>query len=336
MNHDYFIRRCLQLAINGLGTTYPNPLVGSVIVDKNGKILGEGFHLKSGEPHAEVLAVNNARQRDYDNSDFAESTLYVNLEPCSHQGKTPPCASMIVKNNFKNVVIGTLDPHSKVAGKGVELLKQAGIEVTVGVCQELCNEVNKRFFSYHKKRRPYIILKWAQTEDGFIAPQDKKVAAPIWITNPYTRQLAHKLRAQEQSILVGAQTVVDDNPKLTVRDWAGNHPTRIVLDYRDELSDRFQVFDNAAVTQILKRPVEQVKTIVDDLFFLHIQSVIIEGGARTLQQFISQNYWDEIHLYTGTTTYFKQGLKAPEVPTSASLKDHYDLDNDTVKIFLNK
>ena len=180
---DKYMQRCLQLAQNGLGTTYPNPLVGSVIVSENDEIIGEGWHLKSGEPHAEVNAVRDAEKKGYDGDAFAKATIYVNLEPCSHTGKTPPCASMIVQKGFKKVVVGTLDPHDKVAGKGVALLKEAGIEVLVGVLEKECNELNKRFFTFHRKQRPYIILKWAETSDGFIAPETKNEQKPVWITN---------------------------------------------------------------------------------------------------------------------------------------------------------
>ncbi|MEP6278545.1 MAG: bifunctional diaminohydroxyphosphoribosylaminopyrimidine deaminase/5-amino-6-(5-phosphoribosylamino)uracil reductase RibD, partial [Nonlabens ulvanivorans] len=184
---EKYIQRCIQLAQNGLGTTYPNPLVGSVIVSENDEILGEGWHKKSGEPHAEVNAVRDAEKNGYGRDAFAKAVLYVNLEPCSHTGKTPPCASMIVKKGFKKVVIGSLDPHEKVAGKGVAILKEVGIDVTVGVLEKECNLLNKRFFTYHRKQRPYIILKWAETADGFIAPAQKDEQKPVWITNPYSR-----------------------------------------------------------------------------------------------------------------------------------------------------
>lgn len=230
ITHEKYMQRCLQLAQNGLGTTYPNPLVGSVIVSDQGNILGEGWHIKSGEPHAEVNAVVDAEQKGCGGDAFAKATLYVNLEPCSHTGKTPPCASMIVEKGFKKVVVGTLDPHDKVAGKGITLLRNAGIEVTVGILEDECNQLNKRFFTYHKEQRPFIILKWAGTADGFIAPAVKNEQKPVWITNEYSRQLSHKLRTEEQAILVGARTVIDDNPSLTCRDWNGTHPIRVIVD----------------------------------------------------------------------------------------------------------
>ncbi len=333
MNHELFMNRCLQLAANALGSTYPNPLVGSVIVDPNGKILGEGYHLKSGGPHAEVHAIANAERKGYTTADFARATLYVNLEPCSHHGKTPPCAALIINKGFKKVVIGTLDPHDKVAGKGVALLKEAGIEATVGILEKECNELNKRFFTYHKHKRPYIMLKWGQTADGFIAPLFKDETQPVWITNTNSRQLVHQMRAQEHSIVVGPQTVLDDNPRLTVRDWYGSNPIRIVLDQRGDLPDDRAVFDNTAVTQLLKRGTSNIETILEDLYFLNIQSVIIEGGARTLQQFIKQDCWDEIHLFKATTVYFREGIAAPDLPKNARLLYRKAIKNDVLKVF---
>ncbi|SCY13705.1 diaminohydroxyphosphoribosylaminopyrimidine deaminase [Nonlabens sp. Hel1_33_55] len=333
--HEIYIQRCLQLALNGLGTTYPNPLVGSVIVNDEGKILGEGFHLKSGKPHAEVNAIADAEKNGFSSEDFRKATIYVNLEPCSHHGKTPPCASLIIEKGFKNVVVGTLDPHEKVAGKGVDLLLNAGIKVTAGILEADCNELNKRFFTYHKKRRPFIILKWAETADGFIAPKQKDEKKPVWITNPYSRQLVHKMRAQEQSILIGAQTAMDDNPSLTVRDWHGDNPIRIILDAKNNLPENLKVFDNNAVVQILQRASSESDLIVEDLYNLGIQSVIVEGGAKTLQGFIDHDLWDEIHQFMGTEVYFKTGLTAPKLPSSAYLKSRQMMKNDVLKTFVN-
>ena len=285
---EKYMQRCIQLAQNGLGTTYPNPLVGSVIVSENDEILGEGWHKKSGEPHAEVNAVRDAERNGYGRDAFAKAVLYVNLEPCSHTGKTPPCASMIVKKGFKKVVIGSLDPHEKVAGKGVAILKEVDIDVTVGVLEKECNLLNKRFFTYHRKQRPYIILKWAETADGFIAPAEKDEQKPVWITNSYSRQLSHRLRAEENAILIGAQTVIDDNPSLTCRDWHGINPTRIVLDSRNTLDKNHAVFNNQAPTITIDS--NNPENIIKELHKNHIQSVIIEGGSRTIQQFIDAIY----------------------------------------------
>ena len=322
--HEQYIRRCIQLAKNGLGTTYPNPLVGSVIVYE-GKIIGEGWHKKSGEPHAEVNAVNSVQ----DKSLLKKATIYVSLEPCSHFGKTPPCCDLIIKNKIPNVVIGTVDPNVKVAGNGIKKLMEAGINVTVGVLEDECNELNKRFFTFHNKKRPYIILKWAESQDGFIAPKEKSEKKPVWITNPYSRQVVHKWRTEEQAILVGTKTVIDDNPKLNARDWSGNNPVRVVLDQKNRISADYHVFDNQAKTIFLtasKPTVEKensifeyldfeqnvVAQIIASLYQHQIQSIIIEGGRQTLQTFIDANLWDEARIFVGNVA-FKTGTKAPKL-----------------------
>lgn len=330
--HDTYMQRCLQLAQNGLGTTYPNPLVGSLIVTDNDEIIGEGWHKKSGTPHAEVHAVLDAERKGYDENAFAKAVLYVNLEPCSHTGKTPPCASLIINKGFQKVVVGTLDPHDKVAGKGVALLQAAGIEVFVGVLEKECNELNKRFFTFHKKKRPYIILKWAQTADGFIAPSQKKELKPVWITQSYSRQLAHRLRAQEQAILVGAQTVLDDDPSLTCRDWHGIHPTRVVIDTRNSIDNRYTVFNKEAPT--LKLEIKQPQLIIEQLYHHNLQSVIIEGGARTIQSFIDAGLWDEALQFIGTQIYFKNGLKAPELKGRFHLLSSTTVQVDLIKKYI--
>jgi len=310
---EFYIKRCIQLAKNGLGNTYPNPLVGSVIVH-NGKIIGEGWHRKAGEAHAEVNAIHSVK----DKSLLKEATIYVSLEPCSHFGKTPPCSDLIIQHNIPNVVIGTVDPFAKVAGNGIKKLTQAGCNVTVGVLEDECNELNKRFFTFHQKQRPYIILKWAETDDGFIAPSSRDKKAPVWITNPYSRQIVHKWRSEEQAILVGTQTVVDDNPKLDVRDWTGNNPVRIVLDKNCRISKESLIFDSSASTLLLsnndiKYTENIAKQIANVLFKNNIQSVIIEGGSKTLQTFIDENLWDEARIFIGNS-YFSSGTKAPLLP----------------------
>ncbi|WP_438968673.1 bifunctional diaminohydroxyphosphoribosylaminopyrimidine deaminase/5-amino-6-(5-phosphoribosylamino)uracil reductase RibD [Nonlabens sp.] len=328
-----YMQRCLQLAQNGLGTTYPNPLVGSMIVSENDEILGEGWHRKSGEPHAEVNAVLDAEKKGYGEDAFAKATLYVNLEPCSHTGKTPPCASMIVQKGFKKVVIGTLDPHDKVAGKGVALLKEAGIEVVVGILKTECNALNKRFFTFHKDQRPYIILKWAKTADGFIAPATKNKQQPVWITNKYSRQLSHQLRASENAILVGAKTILDDNPSLTCRDWSGNNPTRVVLDSRKSITTDYRVMDDTAPTLHFKMSSHQPLEIVNQLYKNNIQSVIIEGGTRTIQSFIDAGLWDEAYQFTGTEVLFFKGLKAPILSGNYHIVSRQIIENDVLKIY---
>ena len=320
--HEKYIRRCIELAKNGLGTTYPNPMVGSVIVH-NDKIIGEGWHKKAGEPHAEVNAINSVK----DKSLLNKATIYVSLEPCSHFGKTPPCCDLIIKNKIPNVVIGTVDPNEKVAGNGIKKLIEAGTHVTVGILEAECNELNKRFFTFHEKKRPYIILKWAESQDGFIAPLEKLEKKPVWITNQYSRQLVHKWRSEEQAILAGTQTVIDDNPKLDVRDWTGNNPIRVVLDQNNRVSNDSQIFDGQTKTTVfskLKPAVEKeniifevidferniATQIVQKLYQHQMQSVIIEGGRQTLQTFIDSNLWDEARIFIGDIK-IKEGIKAP-------------------------
>lgn len=331
-SNEKYIKRCIELAKNGLGTTYPNPLVGSVIVYNN-EIIGEGWHRKSGEPHAEVNAVNSVK----DKSLLPKSTIYVSLEPCSHFGKTPPCCDLIIAHKIQNVVIGTIDPFAKVAGNGIKKLIEAGKNVTVGVHEDECNELNKRFFTFHNKKRPYIILKWAESLDGFIAPSSKENQKPVWITNEYSRQLVHKWRSEEQAILVGTTTVIDDNPSLTTRDWSGNHPIRIVLDQNNRIPKENHIFDNQAKTILLSNnEIDYSKNIgaqiADYLFNLNVQSVIIEGGRQTLQTFIDENIWDEARVFKGSSS-FKTGTKAPIISRINTKKE--TILNDELLIFFN-
>ena len=342
--HEKYLKRCIELAKNGLGTTYPNPLVGSVIVYEN-QIIGEGWHKKAGEPHAEVNAIHSVK----DKSLLSKATIYVSLEPCSHFGKTPPCSDLIIANKIPNVVIGTIDPNEKVAGKGIQKLILAGHNVTIGVLDEACLELNKRFFTFHQKKRPYIILKWAETVDGFVAPLSKDEQKPVWITNPYSRQLVHQWRTEEQAILVGTQTVLDDNPSLNVRDWEGNHPIKIILDRQNRLPEELAVFNSNNKTIILsgKKRIFQnenchsevinfsenlAQEICTALFQHNIQSVIIEGGARTLQTFIDANLWDEARVFRGKTS-FIEGTKAPIL--SGKLMEKETILDDELLIFKN-
>jgi diaminohydroxyphosphoribosylaminopyrimidine deaminase/5-amino-6-(5-phosphoribosylamino)uracil reductase len=244
--HEKYIKRCIHIAKNGLGTTRPNPMVGSVIVHKN-KIIGEGCTSNYGGNHAEVNAIQSVK----DKSLLKEATIYVTLEPCSHYGKTPPCSDLIIKNNIPKIVIGCIDTNKEVAGKGIEKLINAERDVTVGVLEDECKRHHKRFFTFHNKKRPYVILKWAETRDGFIAPKIKDALKPVWISNIYSRQLVHKWRTEEQAILVGASTVLNDNPILTVRDWTGNNPHRIVIDSKDNLSNSQNIFNSEAKTILL-------------------------------------------------------------------------------------
>ncbi len=338
--------RCIQLAKNGLGNTYPNPLVGSVIVH-NKKIIGEGWHYKSGMPHAEVNAIKSVVQKEL----LPHSTIYVSLEPCSHFGKTPPCSDLIIESGIKKVVIGSTDPNPKVAGKGIKKLIEAGREVIVGVLEKDAEDLNKRFFTFQNKKRPYILLKWAQTADGFIAPETiaRTEKAPVWITNKFSRQLVHKMRAEEQAILVGTNTVLQDNPSLTVREWAGNNPVRIVIDRDLKIPSHFSVFDGKAKTivfsKIEKNSTEHIQyetidfsekiasQIYSVLFNNNIQSVIIEGGAQTLQTFIDENLWDETYIFKGAAT-FGTGIKAPSI-TGKLIADR-KIKQDILQIFKNE
>ena len=341
---EKYIKRCIELAKNGLGTTYPNPLVGCVIVFEN-TIIGEGWHKKSGEAHAEVIAIESVQNKEL----LSSSTLYVSLEPCSHFGKTPPCADLILKYKIPNIVIGTIDPNSKVAGKGIQKLKDSGVNVTFGILEKEGNELNKRFFTFHRKSRPYIILKWAESADGFISPINKSEQKPVWISNEYSRQLVHKWRSEEQAILVGTQTIIDDNPSLTVRDWVGINPIRVVIDKENTIDSSYNVFDNQAKTivfsnkevtsnsdtiQYIKVDFDKNSTqaIVDKLFENNIQSIIIEGGRKTIQSFIDAHLWDEARVFIGGIN-LNEGTKAPKINNTIYSKSY--LKKDTLLTYRN-
>lgn len=344
IEHEIYMKRCLQLAKNGLGTTYPNPLVGSVIVH-NGKIIGEGWHKKAGEPHAEVNAINAVKNKAL----LSESTIYVNLEPCSHFGKTPPCANLIIEHKIPKVVIGCIDSYSEVAGKGIEKLTNAGCEVILNVLEKECLDINKRFFTFHNKKRPYIILKWAETADGFIAPLENTSKKSINISNQYSRQLVHKYRTDEQGILVGTTTVLKDNPSLDARDWYGNNPTRIILDKTNKISSEFQIKNKKNPTLIFTEEENYVNSencmyecisfdslvipnILTDLYKKNIQSVLIEGGTFTLQQFINNNFWDEARVFISENNSFK-GIKKPDFNWKPI--HEIKIKNNQLKIFIN-
>ncbi|WP_232782574.1 bifunctional diaminohydroxyphosphoribosylaminopyrimidine deaminase/5-amino-6-(5-phosphoribosylamino)uracil reductase RibD [Olleya sp. 1-3] len=326
MTDQYYIKRALQIAKNGLGQTRPNPMVGSVIV-LNDQIIGEGFTSKYGGNHAEVNAINSVT----DKALLKEATIYVTLEPCSHYGKTPPCSDLIIHHQIPNIVIGCVDDNHEVAGKGIKKLMEAGRNVRVGVLEAECKAHHKRFFTFHNKIRPYIILKWAQSIDGFIAPKTKDEQKPVWITNTYSRQLVHKWRAEEQAILVGTNTVIKDNPTLNVRDWTGQNPVRIVLDRNNLLSDQYAIFNTDAETITFKD--HTIKAICDHLHKENINSIIIEGGSKTLQLFIDANLWDEARVFSGKIK-FKDGIKAPKFDGQL-IKDTTILD-DTLNIYTNK
>lgn len=343
MNHEFYIVRCLELAKNGIGTTRPNPSVGAVIVHNN-KIIGEGFTSPYGGPHAEVNAINAVQNQEL----LKEATIYVTLEPCSHHGKTPPCADLIIEKGIPNIVIGCVDTNSLVAGKGIERLKKAGRNVIVGVCQKDCIEHHRRFFTVQNKKRPYIILKWAETKDGFIAPLKKDEQKPVWISNQYSQQLVHKWRSEEHAILVGTNTVIADNPSLTVRNWKGNNPVRVIIDKNLRIPSEVTVFDGNVQTIIITEEKKeenqhviyeqidfsfQVAEQICEVLYKHqIQSVIIEGGAKTLQTFIDANLWDEARVLIGDVV-FGKGVKHPIF--NAKLSSEEKIDNDTLRIYRN-
>lgn len=328
------MNRCLLLAANGLGTTSPNPMVGCVIVYNN-TIIGEGYHIKSGGPHAEVHAINSVKNKEL----LKQATLYVNLEPCAHWGKTPPCANLIVQNQIPNVIIGSLDPFEKVAGKGIEILKNAGINVITGILNNECARLNKRFFCFHKNKRPYIVLKWAQTADGYIdlIRENTAHAHPNWITSEISRTLVHKWRSEEDAIMVGTNTIEKDNPKLNVRNWSGNNPVRILIDNNLRLSNSYAIFDDTVPTLIFtllnpteKTDISQYKNtkfiqinfdekittqILNYLYINNLQSIIIEGGAVLHKSFIDENLWDEARIFIGNQLFFS-GVKAAKLPAS--------------------
>lgn len=330
--HEDYIQRCIDIGKQGLGSTAPNPMVGAVIV-KDHQIISEGFTSPYGGPHAEVNAINAVEDTTF----LKSATLYVTLEPCSHFGKTPPCSDLIIKHQIPNVVIGCIDDNPEVAGKGIKKLKAAGCNVTVGVLETACKAHHKRFFTFHNKKRPYIILKWAQSQDGFLAPLTKDLQKPVWITNTYSRQLVHKWRAEEQAILVGTNTVTADNPSLTTRDYLGKNPIRIVIDRTKRLPKDASVFDTSSKTLLISedtidfsKPI--ASQICEELYENDINSVIIEGGLQTLQTFIHENLWDEARIFTGTLQ-FKEGIPAPKIQGTLS-KDYHIL-TDNLKVFKN-
>lgn len=326
VQHEIFMQRCLELAQLGAGYVSPNPMVGAVVVHE-GKIIGEGYHQKYGQAHAEVNAIVQVTAK-FDNAAelLKQSTIYVSLEPCAHYGKTPPCADLIIEHRIPLVVVGTRDPFAQVDGKGIEKLKAAGIEVITGVLEKECQWLNRRFFTKVQKHRPYIILKWAQTNDDFFAPAD---GSQLWITGTQSRKLVHKWRSEEDAILVGKNTVAIDNPQLNVRHWEGRSPKRVVIDRRLELNKEANVFDQSVETLVFNeiefnadgknkyialedfdRYVPQY--ILYQLYLQDIQSVIIEGGAHTLQVFIDAGLWDEARIFTGKTVLSK-GIKSPQI-----------------------
>ena len=296
------MKRCIQLAKNGQQNAKPNPMVGAVIVSSDGRIIGEGYHVRCGEGHAEVNAFASVSADD--ELLLKEATLYVSLEPCSHYGKTPPCADLIIKKGVKRVVVGCIDEFAEVQGRGIRKLREAGIEVEVGVLEQECQELNHRFFTYHREQRPYIILKWAQTANGFIDDHFE----PLQISSDFTKMLSHKLRAEEDAILVGRVTEERDHPQLTVREWQGPDPKRLVVDHAHPLN-------------------------LESLHAHHIQSLIVEGGTKTLESFLEQDLWDEIRVETNTMLTVSDGTRAPQIPKNTVVSSRTEYDGNTILIY---
>ena len=328
--HKKFMQRCFDLAIKSLGYTYPNPLVGCVIVN-NEKIISEDWHKKAGKEHAEVLAIKKMKEKE----ELKKSTLYVNLEPCNHIGKTPPCTDLIIESGIQNVVIGCLDPNNRVNGKGVKKLKENGINVFVGVCERQAKDLNRRFFCFHEKKRPYIILKWAESKDGFIGLEKKSAnkGKVNYLTKIKDRILVHKWRKEEESILIGVQTLIDDNPELTNRHLQGRSPVKIIFDPNDRAdknSNLFKTNDLYHITnKILKTKKDDTKKnfLKKALKFLHenqITSILVEGGSFTIQEFIKHKLFDEIRIFK-TSKMLNSGTKAPIVPK--------DIKEEKIKIY---
>ena len=299
---EKYMRRCLQLAQNGRQNAKPNPMVGAMIVSADGRIIGEGYHVRCGQGHAEVNAFASVRPED--EALLPESTLYVSLEPCSHYGKTPPCADLIINKGVRRVVVGCIDEFAEVQGRGIKKLREAGIEVEVGVLEAECQALNRRFLTFHREQRPYIILKWAQTANGFIDDNHQ----PTQISSAFTKMLSHKLRAEEDAILVGRVTEERDHPQLTVREWYGPNPKRLVIDRTHPLN-------------------------LESLHAHNIQSLIIEGGAQTLRSFLVQNLWDELRVETNTTMTVSGGTRAPQIPANAVVTDSHEYNGNRIIIY---
>jgi len=320
---EFFMQRCLDLAMLGMGEVAPNPMVGCVIVH-NGLIIGEGYHRQYGQAHAEVNAIQGVK----DPEQLRNSTLYVTLEPCAHYGKTPPCADLIVHSGIPHVVVGTVDPFGKVAGRGIERMQMAGIRVEVGVLEKECRHLNRRFFTFHEQKRPYILLKWAQTLDGFIDTDRTESQHPTWITNDLCKRLVHKQRSEESAILIGTNIALFDNPALTVREWTGHQPLRLVLDRTLRLDDTLRIFDQSAPTWIFTagdHPDSQsnqylildfdqdiIPQLLAALYEREVLSIIVEGGSILLKSFLKAGIWDEAFVYTGNQ-FFGKGVKAPQI-----------------------
>ena len=340
MNHEFYINRCIELAKKATGKTYPNPLVGAVIVHNN-QIIGEGYHQKAGQPHAEINAINSVKNPEL----LPESTIYVSLEPCAHFGKTPPCSLKLKEIGFKKVVIGAMDSHDKVNGKGKKILMDAGIETISGILEEECRELNKRFFTVHEKKRPFIILKWAESKDGFIDKDFK----PTKISNELASQFVHQIRSEEHAILVGTQTALNDNPSLTTRLVEGRNPVRILMDFDLKIPRDFKIYNDEAPTLVFNQEKEAeeghvkfikiskenfLEELIQKLIENQIQSVLVEGGSRTLQTFINANLWDETIIIKNEDLLLENGTKAPKF--SGNLTEEKNFRDNKISFYRNK
>ena len=327
---------CIDLALKGFPLAFPNPMVGCVIVH-NDSIIGQGYHQQFGSHHAEVNAIASVENKEL----LEQSTLYVSLEPCTHFGKTPPCVDLIVNSKIPRVVIGSLDTFSEVNGKGIQRLKETGIEVLTKVLEKECRAINKRFFTFHEKKRPYVILKWAQTSDGYIAPLNQK--EPLWISSTESKILVHQWRSQEQAIMVGRKTVELDNPLLTTREVKGKNPIRIVLDRKLSLNKDLLIFNDDAPTLVVNDKLSSdnhlkidfnnlVPSLLKELHSRNIQSIIIEGGAQTLNTFIDVKVWDEARVFTSKKT-LEKGVQSPLIQ---SVINHSEIvGDDKLTYFIN-
>lgn len=326
---EKYMSRCIQLAKLGAGNVAPNPMVGAVLVYEN-KVIGEGYHQQFGEAHAEVNCIRNINEKN--KYLIEKSTMYVSLEPCAHHGKTPPCADLILTNKIKKVIIGCQDIYKEVAGKGIEKLRNAGVEVITGVLENECKELNKRFFTFHQKERPFLILKWAQSADGKIGSTDNE---RILISNDYTNRIVHKWRSEETAILVGTNTVLKDNPSLTTRLWKGKNPVRIIIDKELKLPPSLKIFNDEAKTVIFNLSKDSseknihfikvqnknfLKEMLHSLFENSIQSLLVEGGAITLQSFIDAGLWDEARIITNEKIVLENGISTPEMKNFSLVK----------------
>lgn len=346
MGDEVCMRRCLDLARIGEGRVSPNPMVGSLIIN-SGMVIGEGFHAKAGEPHAEVMAVRSVKNPDL----LKDSVLYVNLEPCSHVGRTPACSRLLIETGILEVVIAHQDPFSQVNGEGIRMLREAGIKVTMGVLEAEARELNRRFITFHQHKRPYIILKWAKTRDGFmdIDRQTPGSNQDNWISGPELRSMVHQWRSSEDAILVGTHTAINDNPRLNVRNWAGKDPLRLVIDEHGILSPSLHLFDQTQKTIVytaVPKPSlpmlsyvrldfsrDILPELMNDLYHRSVQSLIVEGGRELLDHFIRAGLWDEARILTGNK-YFYKGLKAPGI--SGSVLESFTTGCDFVEIIRNQ